>query len=373
MLEHPHSKNMADISVEFAGLSFRNPVLTAAGPMARNGATLLEAAKNGVGGLVAKTVSVRPAEVPKPNMAAIQKGRVGSRRGILNAELWSELPIERWLDREYSIALESGLTLIASLGYKPEEVAEIAPKIERAGVHALEFSTHYVGGHVEIAKVLRESVDIPIFAKLSPKIDVAEVAKSLEPYVDGIVGINTYGPCLRIDIETGKPMLGSEFGQGWMSGAALKPIALRCIADIAMAIRKPVIAVGGVTEGADAIEFIMAGAFAVEVCTAAILEGPSVYGKIAGEIEDWLDEHGYDSVEDIQGIALRHLPKRVELKQPPRVDDDLCTLCGLCPKSCVYEAIELNREKKQLIIHGDKCERCGLCISVCPYHALSSD
>ncbi|MHA1959779.1 MAG: 4Fe-4S binding protein [Candidatus Thorarchaeota archaeon] len=364
-------KDMADLNVKIAGMTFRNPVLTAAGPTSRSGKVLVEAAENGVGGLVSKTVSVKPASVPKPNMAAFQKGRAGSRRGILNAELWSELPIEQWLKEEYKLALSSGLPLIASLGYTPDEVSEIAPKIQAAGAHALEFSTHYVGGHVEIAKALREAVDIPIFAKLSPKVDVAEVAKSLEPHVDGIVGINTYGPCLRIDIETGRPMLGSELGEGWLSGAALKPIALRCIADIARAVQIPVIAVGGVTNGNDAIEFIMAGASAVEVCTAAILDGPQVYGKIASEIDTWLDEHSHNSIEDIRGLALRHLDSKVDMKNKPLLDEDLCTLCGLCPKSCTYEAITLDRDKEELRIDDSRCERCGLCISVCPYHALS--
>jgi len=362
---------MARLSVEVAGLKFRNPILTAAGPTSRDGMTLLNAAAGGVGGLVAKTVSVQPAEVPKPNMIAVQKGRVGSRRGILNAELWSELSIDQWLEREYSIALSSGLPLIASLGYTPEEVSTIAPKIAEKGVHALEYSTHYVGGHIEIAKALREVVDIPIFAKLSPKVDVAAVAKSLEPYVDGIVGINTFGPCLRIDIETGKPMLGSEGGTGWMSGPSLKPIALRCVADIAQAIKIPVIGVGGVSTGLDAIEFIMAGASAVEVCTASILEGQTVYGKIVSEIDEWLASHEYESIDDIRGIALKHMKKGINLSNKPHVDQELCNKCGLCPKSCVYNAITVDKSKDLFHIDDEKCERCGMCISVCPYDALS--
>jgi dihydroorotate dehydrogenase subfamily 1 len=362
---------MADLSVEIVGLRLRNPILTAAGPTSKDGMTLLNAAAGGVGGLVAKTVSVKPADVPKPNMAAVQRGRVQSRRGILNAELWSELSLEQWLEKEYPIALSAGLPLIASLGYTPDDVRDIAPKLEKAGVQALEYSTHYVGGHVEIANALRECVDIPIFAKLSPKVDVAEVAKSLESHVDGIVGINTYGPCLRIDIETGKPMLGSEGGEGWLSGASIKPIALRCVADIAQSVKKPVIGVGGVTSGADAIEFIMVGASAVEVCTAAILDGPSVYGKIAKEIDEWLDNHGYDSVEDIRGIALKHIPKGVKLTPPPKLDDEKCTKCGLCVKSCVYDAITLDKKAGVLTIDKQKCEGCGMCISVCPYVALT--
>jgi dihydroorotate dehydrogenase/Pyruvate/2-oxoacid:ferredoxin oxidoreductase delta subunit len=340
---------MADISIELLGLSFRNPILTAAGPTSRDGMTLLNAAAGGVGGLVAKTVSVKPAEVPRPNMAALKEGRVGSRTGILNAELWSELPLETWLEREYPIA----------------------PKLEKAGVKAIEFSTHYVGGHVEIAKALRDAVEIPIIAKLSPKVDVAEVARALEPHVDAIAAINTFGPCLRIDIESGRPMLGSGDGYGWMSGSALKPIAIRCVADIAQTVKLPIIGVGGVMSGADVIEFIMAGASAVQVCTAAILEGHTIYGKIAGQVEEWLDSHGYSSLRDIQGKALPHLRQGVSLDPPPIVDLDKCTRCGLCEKSCVYGAITVKKSEDLFAIDANECEACGMCISVCPYFALS--
>ncbi|MHA1652522.1 MAG: 4Fe-4S binding protein [Candidatus Thorarchaeota archaeon] len=361
---------MTDLRVEVAGLRFRNPVLTAAGPGSRDGMTLLQATGGGAGGLVAKTVSVRPADVPRPNMAALGTGRVGSQRGLLNAELWSEIPLEQWLSREYPIALSSGLPLIASVGYTPEEVSEIAPKLQEAGVHAIEFSTHYVGGHVEIAKALRESVDIPIFAKLSPKVDVAEVAESLEKHVDGMVAINTLGPALRIDIETGRPFLGGSNGEGWLSGSALKPIALHCVARIAEVTDRPVIGVGGISSGADAIEFFMAGACLVQVCTAAILEGPTVYGKIASEISRWLEEHQYDSLWDIVGMALPHI-EQVEQSQPPAVVDmEKCTLCGLCERSCVYDAITTDREAQELRIDASKCAGCGLCVSLCPTHAL---
>jgi dihydroorotate dehydrogenase subfamily 1 len=362
---------MADLRVNIAGMRFKNPVLTAAGPTSRDGMTLLNAAAGGAGGLVAKTVSVKAATVPHPNMAALKRGVVGTKHGMLNAELWSELPLERWLEKEYAIALSAGLPLIASVGYTPEEVAEVAPKIEKAGVSAIEFSTHYVGGHVEIAKALKESVDIPVFAKLSPKVDVAEVAKALEPHVDGVVGINTYGPCLRIDIETGRPLLGSERGEGWMSGAALKPIAIRCVSDIANSVDCPIIAVGGVMKGEDVIEFTMVGASAVQVCTAAILEGDRAYGRIAAETDKWLDEHGHDSLEDIRGVALKHIKKGVKLKGPPEVDLEKCTRCALCMKSCVYGAITVDKSKDIFEIDEILCQSCGMCISVCPYHALS--
>jgi dihydroorotate dehydrogenase subfamily 1 len=362
---------MADISVEIMGLRFKNPVMTAAGPTSRDGMTLLNAAAGGVGGLVAKTVSVKAAKVPRPNMIALKHGVVGTKHGMLNAELWSELPLERWLEKEYAIALSSGLPLIASVGYTPEEVAEVGPKLEKAGVQAIEFSTHYVGGHAEIAKALRDCVSIPVFAKLSPKVDVVKVAKSVEQYVDGIIAINTFGPCLRIDVESGKPMLGSNDGTGWMSGAALKPIAIRCVADIAKAVDLPIIGVGGVMKGEDVVEFSMVGADAVQVCTAAILEGDTVYGKIAAQTNDWLDEHGYNSLQDVKGMALKHIDKGIHLERKPLVDLDKCTRCGLCKKSCVYGAIEVSKQDNLFAIDEEVCQSCGMCISVCPYHALT--
>lgn len=362
---------MPNLSTHFGDLSFPNPVLTAAGPTSRDGETLVAAVEGGVGGLVTKTVSVKPAEIPYPNMAALHHGRVGSRRGMLNAELWSELPIEQWLEKEYPMALGAKLPVIASLGYTPEDVTELGPKLEKAGIHALEFSTHYVGGHVDIAKALRECVSIPIIAKLSPKVDVAQVAKQLEQYVDGFAAINTLGPCLHIDIETGKPVLGSENGYGWMSGTSLKPVALRCVADIAQAVKKPIFGVGGVMSGEDAIEFLMVGALAVQVCTVAILEGPTAYGRIASEISKWLDSHEYESLDDIRGIALKHMSKGVTLEPPPKLDLERCTLCGLCAKSCVYHAITIDKGKGTIDIDSDVCQACGMCISICPHHALA--
>jgi dihydroorotate dehydrogenase subfamily 1 len=362
---------MVNLSTNFGDLSFPNPILTAAGPTSRDGMTLLSAVEGGVGGLVTKTVSVAPAIIPKPNMAALKQGRVGSRQGMLNAELWSEIPFEQWLAKEYPMALSAGLPVIASLGYTPEDVAELGPKLENIGIHALEFSTHYVGGHVEIAKALRDCVSIPIIAKLSPKVDVAKVAKQLEQYVDGFAAINTLGPCLHIDIETGKPVLGSENGYGWMSGASLKPVALRCVADIAQAVQKPVFGVGGIMSGEDAIEFLMVGALAVQVCTVAILEGPTAYGRIATEINSWLESHGFDSLDEIRGAALKHITSGVTLEPPPNLDLERCTLCGLCAKSCVYNAITIDKGKGSIDIEPSICQACGMCISVCPHHALS--
>ena len=113
---------MADLSVEVAGIRFRNPVLPAAGPPGRDGRALEKCADGGAGGLVAKTISVTAARPPIPNMAEIH-------HGMVNTELWSELPPERWLEVEYpiarAVARAHDLPLIASLGYSADDIARL--------------------------------------------------------------------------------------------------------------------------------------------------------------------------------------------------------------------------------------------------------
>ena len=141
-----------------------NPILTAAGPTSMNGEVLLRAAKGGAGALVTKTICSRKAVVARPNMACIQQGSIT--RGVINCETWSEIPWERWVEREYGIAEKSELPIMASIGYTAEELAFLGPRVEKAGVDAIEFSTHYVSKNVstlrEGAKQLRDSVNIPM-------------------------------------------------------------------------------------------------------------------------------------------------------------------------------------------------------------------
>jgi dihydroorotate dehydrogenase (NAD+) catalytic subunit len=360
---------MVSLNVEVCGLKFRNPVLPAAGPMVRDGDALTLAAEGGAGGLVAKTVSVSPAEVPRPCIAKIKDN-------LLNAELWTDLPLERWLKVEYPKAKKTGLPLIASIGYRAEEIREIAPKVEKAGANALELSTHYLGHDptpvVEATEAAKEVVSIPIFIKLSPNVlDIAAFAKAAEKAgADGIVAINTLGPCLAIDVETGLPYLGSANGYGWLSGPAIKPLAVRCVADICRAVKIPVIGVGGISSGRDAAEFIMAGASAVQICTATIVRGHKVYGIIADEIVKFMKSKDYETIDDFKGIALKHLPERPirTTAKAPEVIESKCTACGLCEKYCPYDAVHVIGKLAR--VDPIKCYGCGLCVTVCPTRAL---
>jgi len=358
---------VAKLSVNICGIRFPNPVMPAAGPITRDGAMCQAAARGGAGGLVTKTISVKPADVPRPCMAEI-KG------GFLNSELWSELPKEKWLEREYKIAKETGLPVIVSLGYTADQIRQLVPLV-RPFADALELSTHYVGNDISpiigALGAAKAAADIPVFMKMSPHPNIQDIAVAMENAgADGLVMINSFGPCMGIDVESGLPLMGSKEGYGWLSGPAIKPLAVRCVYDAARILKIPIFGVGGVATGRDAAEMFMAGASAVQVCTAGILKGPDIYGKIVKQLEEFLDSHGYGDVAKIKGLTHRRGTERVfrTTADVPEVDQERCNLCGLCQTSCVYGAISASGE---LIIDPRKCFGCGLCVTRCPKRALT--
>jgi len=358
---------MADLKVKFCGMEFKNPVMPAAGPPVRDAECILACEKGGAGGLVTKTISTLGAEVPRPCMEELQGG-------FLNTELWSELPPEKWIEEEYVKCRKSQLPLIISMGYSAEQLLQLVPKVTPFA-DALEISTHYVGKDIQpIVNALKaaKSTGLPVFMKISPGIpDVAGYAQRLvEEGADGFVAINSVGPCLHIDIESGLPFMGSDKGYGWLSGKAIKPIALRHVYEIACAVDVPIIGVGGISTAEDAIEMLMAGASAVQMCTEPILNGPGVYGKVAEGINKWLDAHNYSSVEDIIGLTVKKMKNRSFSTSPkyPVVAPEKCVSCGRCVKSCAYQAITLGPKAK---IDNNKCFGCGLCVTRCTKKAIS--
>jgi len=360
---------MADISVNLLGMLLKTPVMPAAGPPIKDGESAHKAKEGGAGAIVTKTVSARAAKVPKPNMAQV-KG------GFINTELWSELSLEQWIEKEYPKIVETGLPVIIGIGYTSEDIKEVIPKVERFA-DAFELSTHYLGNDptpmINSIKAAKETTDLPVMVKLSPQVDIPRFAKEAEKAgADGLVLINSFGPTLDIDLESGKPLLASENGFGWLSGQAIFPLALRSVFEAVRSVNIPVVGVGGITTGKEAIKMIMAGAQAVQVCTAAILNGPQIYKKIANEIEKYLDDHGFNSLEEIRGIAQKNTVTEPNYKLiVPAINDKKCTECGLCVKSCVYDAIHLVKDLHSVRIDTNKCTGCGLCVTRCNFNALS--
>ncbi len=296
---------MADLSVSINGIDFLNPVMPAAGPNVKTAVLMTRAAQLGAGAIVSKTFSVKPASDPRPTMKKIRDG------GLLNCETWLEDSYSNFIDELHKVK-ENNIPLIVSIGYSAEDVNFLGSLLEREiKPDAVEFSTHYTGHNVEplvdVAESLRNSIKAPVWMKISPGFpDIEKLVLAAEPFVDAFVAVNSLGPALDFDPVKCRPALGSEWGQGWMSGPPLMPIALAVVHRLSMAVKKPIIGVGGITTGEDAVKFLMAGASAVQVCTAAIHEGPSVYGRIADEINTWLDANNYSEIKEIIGLYRKN-------------------------------------------------------------------
>lgn len=359
---------MADISVKLFDMDLKNPVMPAAGPTIKDAGMAVKAKEGGAGAIVTKTISTEPADVPRPNMAQ-------TRGGFMNTELWSEEGPEHWLENEYPKIKDLGLPVIVGLGYSAEQINELVEKTNPYA-DAFELSTHYLGSDtspvVESIKAAKKATDKPVMVKLSPQIDIPKFAKAAEEAgADGLVLINSFGPTLDFIVETGEPVMGSDDGFGWLSGEAIFPLALRAVYQAVEAVDIPVLAVGGISTGEDAVKMIMAGAQAVQTCTAAILKGPKIYGKIAREIEEYLDEHGYENLDQIRGMAQKSASKEANFEtKVPKITRENCTGCRLCITSCVYDANHLDDDNK-IVIDAEKCAGCGLCVTRCNFDALA--
>ena len=182
---------------------------------------------------------------------------------------------------------------------------------------------------------------------------------------DALVMINSFGPCLSIDLETGLPLMGSKEGFGWLSGAAIKPLALRCVYDAARVVKIPIFGVGGITNGRDVAEMFMAGASAVQVCTEAILRGPTIYGKIAQELNTFLDSHGYAIGRRDQGPdhSQDGGTRRAEGRERRLKWIWSGAIFAACARSVARTAP--SRQDEVLKIDEEKCFTCGLCVSRC--------
>jgi dihydroorotate dehydrogenase (NAD+) catalytic subunit len=153
-----------------------------------------------------------------------------------------------------------------------------------------------------VVSAVKKAVSVPLIVKLTPQApDIADIARTCEDAgADAICAINTVGPGMAIDIESKRPIL--AFKKGGLSGPMIKPIAVRCVFDIYKAVSIPIIGLGGITTGEDAVEMVMAGAELVGIGTAVRYRGIEVFQKIADEMDAWLSERNL-SLADIKGAA----------------------------------------------------------------------
>ncbi len=285
--------------------------MLAAGILGLSSLSLKRIAEAGAGAVVTKSVGLKPRTgYANPTVVQTDCGTLNA-MGLPNPGIY-------YFAKEIREAKVTGCPIIVSVyGFSVEEFVEVAKKAGEAGAAALELNVSCphvektgseIGQDTELLKTVVKAVKAetskPVFVKLTPNVtNIVECARAAEDGgADAITAINTVR-ALAINAETAKPVLGNKIGG--LSGPAIKSIALRCVYEIYREVKVPVIGCGGVSDWRDAVEFMLAGATAVQVGTAIAFKGLEVFQSINKGIEAYLETKGYQSVRNIVGLSHR--------------------------------------------------------------------
>ena len=299
---------MADLSVNIGKLNLSNPVMTASGTFGYGLEFQDFVDLEKIGGIIVKGTTLHHREGnPYPRMAETPMG-------MLNAVGLQNKGVHYFVDHIYPQIKDIRTNMIVNVsGSQVEDYAETASSInELENIPAIELNISCPNvkqggmafgvtahGAAEVVSAVRKVYKKTLIVKLSPNVtDITEIARAVEGAgADSVSLINTLLG-MAIDAEKRRPILSTV--TGGMSGAAVKPIALRMVWQVAKAVNIPVVGLGGIMNWKDAVEFLLAGATAIQIGTANFID-PAITVKVAEGINDYLDRHGYNSVSDIIG------------------------------------------------------------------------
>ncbi len=304
-----------DLSVELAGVSLPSPLVLASGIWGSAAETLVRAAKAGAGAVTSKSCSLQP-RAGHPNPTVLHWGH-----GLINAVGLSNPGAEAERDeltRARTGLAGTGAALIASVfGDTPTAfvgavhlVAQANPELIELNISCpnveSEFGQPFALDPLAAAQVteaVRAVYSGPLLVKLSPNAtELLAVGRAVVAAgADGLTMGNTLGPGMLIDLAARRPILSNRVGG--LSGPAVRPVAVRCVYELAAALDVPILGMGGVGSGRDALEMVMAGATAVGLGSALYAEGEGVFGRVLAEMAAWMEQEGVSSLEEIRGCA----------------------------------------------------------------------
>ena len=299
------------LECEICQVKLKNPLMLAAGIMGSNASSLNWILRSGAGAVICKSFS------KEANPGYHNPTTVEVTGGILNAIGLSSPGVDVFKQELEQVEPLPDQASIASIyGATSEEFSSLAMDVEDlvsmielnvSCPHAMEGYGASIGEDPvltsKVVSAVCESVDIPVIVKLTPNVtDIRVIAKSAEEAgADCLSLINSLGPGMKIDIVTGRPILKNQFGG--MSGPAIKPIAVRCVYDVYQTVDIPVIGVGGISNYEDVVEFLYAGASAVQIGTSIMNEGVEIFTKISEGLEAFMKEYNFNSISEMVGYG----------------------------------------------------------------------
>ena len=301
---------MADLTTDIAGLRLKNPVLTASGTFGYGLEFQDFVPLDQIGGIIVKGTTLHPRQGnPYPRMAE-------TAQGMLNCVGLQNRGVDYFCSHIYPQLRDIPTNFIVNVsGSTPEDYAECAARIdELEAIPAIELNISCPNvkhggmafgttpeGAASVVNAVRKAYHKKLIVKLSPNVtDIVAIARAAEDEgADAVSLINTLMG-MAIDAEHRRRIL--SIGTGGLSGPAVKPVALRMVWQVAHAVHIPVIGLGGISTATDAVEFLLAGARAVEIGTANFID-PAVSLKVVRGIDKYLERHGFKSVNEIIGLC----------------------------------------------------------------------
>ncbi|NPV56177.1 MAG: NAD-dependent dihydropyrimidine dehydrogenase subunit PreA [Anaerolineae bacterium] len=391
-----------DLNIDFAGVQFINPFIIAASPPTDSREMIARAFEAGWAGVVIKTVSPVGNYSPLvfPMMAGWQPG--ANLTALHNIDLLSDKLADEWMEDVAWLKrrFPQQRVIVSIVGESESDWRQLVQQSEQAGADMIEASIScpqgsMVEGESDVdgwmisqdarltEKVTRWSVEaaqhIPVYVKITSGVtDIRQIARAVERGgASGICMIDSVEGIMGLDLATFSPLpsvrgYGSHSG---MTGRAIKPIGLRCVADVVGTVKIPIAGVGGIYTWRDALEYLLLGASALQVCTGVMHKGFGLIDQLLNGMGRWMAENGYERPSQLVGLAQPRI-KGVEELSPrdrvlSRIDLDACIHCGLCYVACrdgAHMAIRFGEERIPLV-DEERCVGCGFCASVCPVPA----
>lgn len=300
---------MANLSVNIGNLNLKNPVMTASGTFGYGIEFQDFVPLEQIGGIIVKGTTLLHREGnPYPRMAE-------TTQGMLNCVGLQNKGVDYFCKNIYPQIKDIDTQMIVNVsGNSPENYAECAARVnELENIRAIELNISCPNvksggmafgvtceGAASVVREVRKKYDKTIIVKLSPNVtDITEIARAVE--AEGADSVSLINTLMGTSIDIEKRCFNLSIGTGGLSGPCVKPVALRMVYQVAKAVKIPVVGLGGISSAHDAIEFLMAGATAIEIGTANFLD-PAITVKVKDGINEWLDAHGCSSVQEIIGV-----------------------------------------------------------------------
>ncbi|MBI4186101.1 MAG: 4Fe-4S binding protein [Chloroflexi bacterium] len=396
-----------DLSVEMGGIKLRNPLIVGASDMTADLRGIRRCAEGGAGAVVMKSLSTNPLSRTRtcPHNVALDRFGKGLQMGVWGgSEGCSTLPVEEWVRKVGTEAIkachDAGAKFIASMAVEMSDdrqaLLDLAKRIDELEPDIIQVlwygcpneatlpeADEILALESELIWAIKRAVSAPLSAKPNTHVYPHLLAERCRGYEKaGVSSISLMIAPLGIFVDVdNEDFFGLPLLWAMVAGRSVIPEMSAKLVTLKQAgISCPICPSGGAWQWRDIVGYMLLGADVVEICSAVHFKGPELLQQIAQEIEDWMMQKGYRSVNEFIGKLLPRVqkledvvPETYPVPSPitPRIDYDLCNLCGVCVNSCVYGSIErIDREHGRVVLNNELCWGCGVCVSQCPKYAM---